>query len=303
MSDNLTKGRIQKYINKITEAGLTVPDLSAITDFSAQEQILKKYWNENKPLKELPSQTKKEATESVKAVADDRVAALEKEIAQMKELVALAIKDKGTSNGITTDDILKALTKAADGKQNEYKLLRPEYIPADDLMEKSKVYFVANANHRVWGKRIGDHWTPPPFNLTNIHFKLAWGWVSREGNALEQKRISTFETKSKTIADWIESLPEFGRVIHLDIDEAMESSSNLAFATVHAKHYGALMGKNLNELTTMAAANGIGVRPQYTRDHYASKLGEKFANEEISRQRDNFDRQMRHNITLNAVTA
>ena len=168
MSDNLTKGRIQKYLNKIAAEHLTAPDVSSIASLDEQEAVLKAFWNDNKPAV-LPKQSVKEAKVSIKAVADDRVAALEKDLAEMKALMAQAIAANKGGGGITTDDLLKVLQKAASGQQDEYKLMRPEYIPVDDMMEKAETFFVANGNHRVWGKRIGDHWTPPPFNYPNLH--------------------------------------------------------------------------------------------------------------------------------------
>lgn len=301
MSDNLTKGRIQKLLNQISKAGLELPfDPESIVDMSEREATVKQFWLENKPNEE----TKEQAKAAISKEAEDRIADLEAKLAENTALMTKFLESQGkTQSGISTDELMAMFRKAADGTTNEYKLMRQEYIPEGDLMEKAEVFFVANNNHRIWGKRIGDHWTPPPFKIDSIHFRLAWGWVSREGNSLQQKRISTFETKSRTISEWIKSHPEFGRIVHLDLDEAMESSDKLTFAGVHAKHFGAYMGKSYNELTSLAAQAGIGVKPNHDSAYYAGKLAEIAAEREIAAQRANFERQMRSNITMNAVTS
>lgn len=290
-AESLIKGRIQATLNRIAAAGLTAPDYSHLTEPSEQEAFLKSFWNENKP---DPEQTKEEAKSIVKAIADDRVAALEARLAQFESL----LRSTGTNTaGLTGEDLIKAITagveKAQAGKQTDMGIMREEYIPPDDLLEKAEIFFVPNNGHNIWGKRIGNHWTVPPMGKECIKFRRAWGWVSREGPHLRQKRIATYECMSKTISEWLKSLPEFGKLFYLDLNEAMEASGNLTIFQIHAKHYGALMGKSYKEITAIAGSEGIPITITGTHETYAQAIAEKRATREVEANRSNFERAMR----------
>jgi hypothetical protein len=276
-NDNLTKGRVAKYINQIKEANIEVPtDLLAIEDWGEKEQALKKFWASVKPTEKAEDggfQTDQEAAEAIKSVAEARIAALEAMIAKQGEMIQqLAMKDT---------------------KEYGMGMMAEAFIPHDDLLDKAEVFYVPSDKHNIWGKQIGNVWTPPPMGMKNIKFSRAWGWVTREGNAAKQKRIATYICKSRTISEWLKTLPEYRRVFFLDLDDAMSASGDLTFAQIHSKHYASLQGRGYQKLTELASQHGIPTTVSRTTDEYANLIAEKLANAEIDRARSNFESAMR----------
>ena len=276
-NDNLTKGRVAKYINKLKDAGIEAPvEILGIEDLSEKESALKEFWNTHKPTDKPDDgqfQTDQEAAEAIKSVADERIAALEAMIAKQGEMIQqLAMKDT---------------------KEYGMGMMNEAFIPHDDLLEKAEVFYVPSDKHNIWGKQIGNTWTPPPMGMKAIKFSRAWGWVTREGNAAKQKRIATYVCKSRTISKWLKTLPEYRRVFFLDLDDAMSASGSLTFAQIHAKHYAALQGRGYQKLTALAGDYGIATTVSRTTDEYANLIAEKMANEEIEKSKENFNRAIR----------
>lgn len=276
-NENLTKGRVAKYINKLKDAGIEAPvEILGIEDWAEKEAALKDFWNLHKPTDKPDDgqfQTDQEAAEAIKSVADARIAALEAMIAKQGEMIQqLAMKDT---------------------KEYGMGMMNEAFIPHDDLLEKAEVFYVPSDKHNIWGKQIGNTWTPPPMGMKAIKFSRAWGWVTREGNAAKQKRIATYVCKSRTISKWLKTLPEYRRVFFLDLDDAMSASGSLTFAQIHAKHYAALQGRGYQKLTALAGDYGIATTVSRTTDEYANLIAEKMANEEIEKSKENFNRAIR----------
>lgn len=276
-NENLTKGRVAKYINKLKDAGIEAPvEILGIEDWAEKEAALKDFWNLHKPTDKPDDgqfQTDQEAAEAIKSVADERIAALEAMIAKQGEMIQqLAMKDT---------------------KEYGMGMMNEAFIPHDDLLEKAEVFYVPSDKHNIWGKQIGNTWTPPPMGMKAIKFSRAWGWVTREGNAAKQKRIATYVCKSRTISKWLKTLPEYRRVFFLDLDDAMSASGSLTFAQIHAKHYAALQGRGYQKLTALAGDYGIATTVSRTTDEYANLIAEKMANEEIEKSKENFNRAIR----------
>lgn len=276
-NDSLTKGRVAKYINKLKHAGIDVPsEILGIEDWTEKEAALKGFWNTHKPTDKPEDgqfQTDQEAAAAIKSVADERIAALEAMIAKQGEMIQqLAMKDS---------------------KEYGMGMMNEAFIPHDDLLEKAEVFYVPSDKHNIWGKQIGNTWTPPPMGMKAIKFSRAWGWVTREGTATKQKRIATYVCKSRTISKWLKTLPEYRRLFFLDLEDAMSASGSLTFAQIHAKHYAALQGRGYQKLTAMAGDYGIATGVSRTTDEYANLIAEKMANEEIEKSKDNFNRAIR----------
>jgi hypothetical protein len=273
-NDNLTKGRVAKYINKLKDAGIEAPvEILGIEDWAEKEAALKEFWGIHKPTDKPDDgqfQTDQEAAEAIKSVADERIAALEAMIAKQGEMIQqLAMKDT---------------------KEYGMGMMNEAFIPHDDLLERAEVFYVPSDKHNIWGKQIGNTWTPPPMGMKAIKFTRAWGWVTREGSAAKQKRIATYVCKSRTISKWLKTLPEYRRIFFLDLDDAMSASGSLTFAQIHAKHYAALQGRGYQKLTALAGDYGIATTVSRTTDEYANLIAEKMANEEIERSKENFNR-------------
>ncbi len=276
-NENLTKGRVAKYINKLKDAGIEAPvEILGIEDWAEKEAALKDFWNTHKPTDKPDDgqfQTDQEAAEAIKSVADERIAALEAMIAKQGEMIQqLAMKDT---------------------KEYGMGMMNEAFIPHDDLLEKAEVFYVPSDKHHILGKQIGNTWTPPPMGMKAIKFSRAWGWVTREGNAAKQKRIATYVCKSRTISKWLKTLPEYRRIFFLDLDDAMSASGSLTFAQIHAKHYAALQGRGYQKLTALAGDYGIATGVSRTTDEYANLIAEKMANEEIEKSKENFNRAIR----------
>lgn len=275
MSDNLTKARVAKLIAEIQKSGVTVPDeILSIEDYSEKEARLKEFKVLTKKNEGLPGyeefQTDQEAAANINAVVEARMKALEDMVKRQDEMLRKFAMESSET--------------AKMGLMNE------EYIPIDDVLDTPKVYYTPAPSHNIWGKKVGAHWVPVPFtNGKPIKFKQAWGWVTREGDALRQKRIATYECRSKSIADFLESTPEFGRVFFLNMDEAMENSTDLQYAQVHGKHFAALRNKNLSQLTILAKEKGLSTSVERSADDYAGLLADIFAKEEIESQRRKFE--------------
>ena len=275
--ESLSKGRAQNYLNKLNDAGIEVPvEILGIEDWAEKETAVKEFWNTHKPTDKPDDgqfQTDQEAAAAIKSVADERIAALEAMIAKQGEMIQqLAMKDT---------------------KEYGMGMMNEAFIPHDDLLEKAEVFYVPSDKHNIWGKQIGNTWTPPPMGMKAIKFSRAWGWVTREGNAAKQKRIATYVCKSRTISKWLKTLPEYRRVFFLDLDDAMSASGSLTFAQIHAKHYAALQGRGYQKLTALAGDYGIATTVSRTTDEYANLIAEKMANEEIEKSKENFNRAIR----------
>jgi len=280
MSDNtnIIKARITKLKTRIEKLGATVPeDILTIESHEEREQALKAFLETIEQPEDRPAegqfQTNEEAKESINEILLKRLSEME---TRLKE----------------QDDALRkfALNNDSNAKMG---LINEEYIPPHDMLEKPEVFYVPSSSHNIWGKRVGNHFTPPPMNIKFIKFKQAWGWTTREGTALKQKRIATYECFSKSISEWLKSLPEFGRVFYLDIDEAINNSSDLTFAQAYAMEYGRLQGLPLAKLTQMAQMEGLPTSAAATGDQYAGMLAERAVKNQLRRQQEALDNQAR----------
>lgn len=280
MSDNsnLTKARISKLKTRIEKLGATVPDdILTIEDHDEREAAMKSFLalidvEDGRP-KEGAIQTNEEAKASINEVLLKRLEELE---ARLKK----------------QDDVMRQFALNTDSNA-KMGLLSEEFIPEGDLLSEPEVFYVPAPQHNIWGKRVGSHWTPPPLNMKVIKFKQAWGWTTREGTGLKQKRIATYVCMSKTVSDWLKSLPEFGRVFYLDIDQAIDNSADLSFAQAYAEQYGRLVGMPLAKLTQMAQMNGIPTSQSRTGDDYAGLLAEKLTKESFARSQAALQNQAR----------
>lgn len=287
MSTNIDKHWIGKYKEQLDDLGIKYEE-------EATKEELKALLDEAKG---KGMKSTKEVKTEVDSVVDGRIKALEEKLAKQAELFERLMAEKGAPqmSGLSGEDLVKAVQKAADGRQTEYGLLREEYIPKDDLLESPKVYYMAGPTHNIWGKQVGNLMVPPPFGWKRIKFTEAYGWVTRDGRGLHQKRISTFECWSKTISDFVESLPEFGKMIYLNMDRAMTTSENSDFIALYNKHFGSLMNMSFGKLMEMAhnPPYNMPTSMSYTHKDYAAAIAEKRAMEELEQQRAKFDSAIR----------
>lgn len=186
---------------------------------------------------------------------------------------------------LSNDKLVKALLEAAAKRDGAYDLIEQDFIPDGDKLEKPKVYYTPTQNWNLWNKRVGNHLVPPPFGWKKIPFKMARAWCERSKSrrGLDQKFIATFECWSNTISQWIESCPEYNRIIFLDLQEAMSVSANLTFQETYAKHYGAL-DMTYGELTKMAPLYHIPTSASYSKEDYRTHIAEARAKQELGAQ-------------------
>lgn len=249
--------------------------------------------------------TKEEATAAIDEAVRQRIAEQDKQIAEMKAMLAqLASKPAATEGnlaGLTGDALVKAIVKAADGRQDEYGLIRSEYIPEGDEIPV-RVYYMAGPTTNIWGKEVGGTMTPPPLGRKFIKFREAYGWVNRGATGIQQRRISTYECRSKTIADWIESLPEYGRSINLNMDVSMQATVNGEFNLLYNKHKASLSQISYGQVMQMAKEMGCATNMGFTHDDYAGFVAEQRALKEMENNKKRFD-ETTHRKLVGDMTA
>ena len=285
MANNMDKYWSDKYKKELTDLGIQF-------DENATKDELKAMLNAAKG--EHPhTRTDEEASASIKSVVDERVSQLEALVLKMNEqLESLKNNNKESLSGLTGDALVKAIMKAADGRQDEYGLIRSEYIPEGDEIPV-RVYFMAGPTTNIWGKIVAGQMTPPPHRMKFIKFKQAFGWVTKGATGIQQRRVSTYECRSKTVADWIESLPEFGLSIHLNMNGAMETSVNGQFLHLYNKHKNSLANISYGDVMEMAKSLGCPTNMGYTHDYYTGFIAEKRALDEMQSERIRFEESMR----------
>ncbi len=96
-----------------------------------------------------------------------------------------------------------------------------------------------------------------------------------------------------TVADWIESLPEFGLSIHLNMNGAMETSVNGQFLHLYNKHKNSLANISYGDVMEMAKSLGCPTNMGYTHDYYTGFIAEKRALDEMQSERIRFEESMR----------
>ncbi len=225
--------------------------------------------------------------------SNETVLALQKQVENLTKMVDDFARSRG-GQGLIGDDLVAAVRKAADGRTTEVGMVQEEYIPDGDYIEPV-LYYTPTNNWNLWHKQVGNHYVPPPFGWKRIRFERSRAWSERDrsGSGLKQKFISTFICRSATISKWLESTPEFGRVFYRNVQQALNASDELQFATLFAKHFGAL-DITYGQLTALAAENGVGTDVAWTRDDYRGKLAEIFAKREVAASKAQFrDSQQR----------
>lgn len=306
MADNMSAYWIKQYKDELDSLGIKYPE-------DADKDTLKAFLAEAKgktaaPKKEkaeVSEATRAQAAEAVKSAADARVAELEARMAEMhalvKQLAANAPNPAFSQSGISGDDLLKAVLKAADGRQTEYGLIREEYIPPGDQIPV-RTYYCSGPTTNIYSKIVGGTHTPPPLGRKFIKFKSAYGWLERDGRGIHQKRVSTYACASKTIADWIESLPEFGRSIHLNMDQAMKATPAGDFMAIYNKHFDALQSMSFTQLSNLAIGT-YGAPSNIGSSHkdYAAHVAEKRAWAELEENKNRFEAALRTHNTQQMI--
>lgn len=187
-----------------------------------------------------------------------------------------------------------AMDSLAKNQSNEgYALQNYSWVPEGDEIEPI-VYYMAAPTTNVWGKIVAGVMTPPPMGKF-VKFKEAYGWITREGGTgIQQRRISTHICTSKTMSRWIESLPEFGRSIHKNLDRAMTQSSNGDFVALYNKHFGSLSNTAYHDV--MRIAKEMGCTTNISNDHayYSAYIAEKRALAEMEANKTRFNNAIRN---------
>jgi hypothetical protein len=181
----------------------------------------------------------------------------------------------------------------AKNQSNEgHALQNYQWVPEGDEIEPI-VYYMAAPTTNVWGKIIAGVMTPPPMGKF-VKFKESYGWVTREGGTgIQQRRISTYICTSKTMSKWIESLPEFGRSIHRNLDKAITQTANGDFVALYNKHFASLSNTAYHDV--MRIAKEMGCATNITNDHasYSAFIAEKRALQEMEANRSRFNQAIR----------
>lgn len=233
-----------------------------------------------------PEKTDDEAGAEIDTVVNRKLAELERQLADMRKALS-------TSGGATlTPELIREIGRLAKDEVKD-GLVNPEFIKPEDELLQAKVYYRVGPTHNIWFVEKAGVRTPLPYGIPSIKFELASGWVSRTGSAIQQRRVSVFVTKNRKIAECIESLPEFGKSIHIERDRALRTSVTGEFMELYNKHLSALQGVPMHLLTEMASDNEIPTSMGASHHEYATQIAEKLALREARATKDQFEARMR----------
>lgn len=228
---------------------------------------------------------------NVKAIVDAQTAEMRLQLAEMKKLLLQkGATPQAADNSVLVDALVKAMDKATTGRTTDMGLVNPDFVPPDDLLEIPETFYAVGGTFSIWGKKIGNVFTPVPLGLKFIRFQRAYGWSERNVNGNQQKVVSTFICWSKTISEFLKGLPEFGVQFHLSFTQALSSTREGDFIAAYSRQMNGLSNKTLGELTLLAKENGISTSIMYSLDDYRMELARKWANEEMNASKINFER-------------
>jgi len=158
-------------------------------------------------------------SKQLEAIVAQKVKALEVQLADMKK--ALSAATAGTAT--LTPDLVREIGLLAKDEVKD-GLVNPDFIKPEDELPEVRTYYRVGPTWNMWHEEKAGVKVPLPYGHKNIKFEQAMGWVTRNGTSLEQRRISIFQTKNRKLAEAVERRADFGIAIHLNSEEALNTS-------------------------------------------------------------------------------
>lgn len=227
-------------------------------------------------------------SKQLEAIVAQKVKALEVQLADMKK--ALSAATAGTAT--LTPDLVREIGLLAKDEVKD-GLVNPDFIKPEDELPEVRTYYRVGPTWNMWHEEKAGVKVPLPYGHKNIKFEQAMGWVTRNGTSLEQRRISIFQTKNRKLAEAVERRADFGIAIHLNSEEALNTSVTGEFMELYNKHYNALQSHPLHILTQMAKEKGFPTRIGATHHEYSVQIAERLALEEAGSRKQQFEAKMR----------
>jgi len=281
--------RILKYREKLDKLGLKWEEVASLAQLKAILDSAVKGAS-----KEVDDEIENEvALEGAMKQADDfisvKMAAMEKELAEMKQLI------KGASGGqqaALTPEMVYALVQSGKTEVQD-GLVDPSFIKPEDEMEKEEVFFRYGPTHNIFhGWKAGVK-IPVPYGVKFIKFEQSAGWVTRTGSGLQQRRVSVYITKNRKLSEFIKSLHEFGKTIHLDREKAFNSTVTGRYMDLYNMQFQSLQGQPMHVLAKMASEMGISTPMGASHHDYSVQIAESLALGSMQGESQAFESQMR----------
>lgn len=238
---------------------------------------------------ELHNESATAAAEQETAVfVDGRIAALEKQIAEMKAMLS----NTSSTNPSLTPELVAALIR---GGKNEVTdgLVDPSFIKPEDELEEAKTYYRYGPTHNIFNGWKGGVMVKLPYEMKFIKFEKSTGWTVRSGSGVQNRIVSVFITKNRKVAEFLESYHEFGKTIHLDRQKAFDTSVTGRYMDLYNKHFQSLQREPIHTLARMAKDLGIEGSMSWSHQEYSDKIAESRALAAMNDEKASFENSMR----------
>ena len=226
------------------------------------------------------------AKKETDAFVDERVKALERQLAEIKAALS-------ASGGSTlTPEIIREIGRLG---RNEVVdgIVDPTYIKPEDELPEAITFYRYGPTHNIFTIRKAGVNTALPYGLKCIKFEKSAGWTTRSGLGVQNRIVSVYITKNRKIADAIMSYHEFGKTIHIDKQKAFDTTVTGRYMDLYNLHYQSMSSQPMHVLANMASEMGIESGMGWSHHDYSVQIAERKALDGMKAERDAFESKMR----------
>lgn len=278
--------RIRKYKEKLDELKIPYQDGATADELkSLLENAIKGLSNDA----EQEADNEDAAGAAMKetdAFVDDRVKALEKQLAEIKEAL------KGGGSGGLTPELVQAIGRLAKDEVVD-GLVDPTYIKPEDELPEAITFYRYGPTHNIFHITKAGVNVKLPYGLKHIKFEKSAGWTTRNGLGVQNRIVSVYITKNRKIAEAIKEHHEFGKTIHIDKQKAFDTTVTGRYMDLYNMHYQSLSGQPMHVLASMANDMGIESGMGWSHHDYSVQIAERRALDGMKAEKEAFENKMR----------